>query len=381
VLLDTGQIAALNVKIRALTDGPVDLLQDEPTPAGQQIAGTFAFTRRRLSEGEIVISMAAMGAAEASAATLRSVDEFRVSLAENVLWCMPMTTPILAPGGSIAFDRNRCTEVHPGELVRVLGRTADGLWWYVRARYAVGWMMHPMLTEPMTRTEARAWVFPEQCVVITRDRTLIEGARLRLGTVLPVVKRDLRPMIRVPTAGGVIDIACDGMSLARGPLPFTRRNVFDLALAQVGEDYGWGGYGGGLDCSRLLMDLFSVFGIHLPRNSRFQGLSGVETIELLNLPPERKLAALRRNASCGIILLQMPGHIMLYLGEERKTRDGSGSFVVSALSDFRERCCGGGETLVRVDKILVSNLATGASTSAGSYLSRLERLAVFGACR
>lgn len=55
-----------------------------------------------------------------------------------------------------------------------------------------------------------------------------------------------------------------------GPLPLSAQNIISQAKKTLGEPYGWGGSGYYRDCSSLIGDVFSVFGLLFPRNSREQ---------------------------------------------------------------------------------------------------------------
>ncbi|MFT7626277.1 MAG: hypothetical protein ACI9WU_005472, partial [Myxococcota bacterium] len=158
-----------------------------------------------------------------------------------------------------------------------------------------------------------------------------------------------------------------------GHLPFTRRHVFEVAMHRLGEAYGWGGYRGNRDCSRYLMDVFATFGVRLSRHSSYQSKSGTRTVELKGMSDNEKAAAIRQAGKDGLVLLYMPGHIMLYLGE-----DAGRPWAVSSLSEFLVPC-GDEEQVKRVDRVAISDLELGRSTSRKAFLQRLTRLAIFGA--
>lgn len=98
------------------------------------------------------------------------------------------------------------------------------------------------------------------------------------------------------------------------PLPLNMWNVAVLAGELVGTPYSWGGGGGQRDCSSLLRDLFTPFGIWLPRHSQDQALEGGSYIDLSHLASmERKREILSRAVPFAT-LLWIKGHIMLYVG-------------------------------------------------------------------
>lgn len=383
VLLDAAAIRALNARYAALPDGPADPLDARaasPAAVKDQVAAAFAHFETGRREGKVVITDATLAEARERAARLAAADELRLARTEVALWCIPTLTPVLAPGGSVAYDRNRCSEVHAGEVVRVLGRATDG-WALVHAGYAVGWMSGEAALGPkLDEAAARGYRDGGARAVVTRDHLDAGGgALLRLGTSFPLLSRPSGDVVRIPDQGGFREVPFSH-PLARAPMPLTRRAVLSMAFAHLGDRYGWGGYEGGLDCSRFLHDLLGVFGLSLPRNSWVQAQAGTRVIELAGLDAAARAAALREANACGLVLAQMPGHIMLYVGEDGDVTAGAGFYVISALGDLRHACPGGGETLLHVDKVEVSTLGAGAGTSKGPMLMRLARLAVIGSC-
>ena len=80
-------------------------------------------------------------------------------------------------------------------------------------------------------------------------------------------------------------------------------------------------------------------------------------------------AALKR----GVVLLYIPGHMMTYLG-----RDHLGiPRVFHAFSDYQRPCEDGGETIVDVKIVSVTDLKRGAGSHKRSYLERIKRVVVF----
>lgn len=372
-LLGPDELRASNERIRGLPEGQRDLASDQlvdPVLVRAEHDKRFADIRQAIANGKLVCSdPAELDRAEEISRSVTAADHTHVAPAELELWCTPMRASLLPPvGGDLAFDRNRCSEIHAGDLVRVRAVSADGRWMNVRTAYTEGWLDRPELGPALEPAQRAAWMEPERPVVVTAERLTLPGLPvLRMGAALPATAPWSRAIPIGPAASA-------------GYLPFTRKNLFGLALARIGARYGWGGYRGGLDCSRFLLDLFGVFGLGLPRNSGMQALAGEPSIDLHGKTPAEKLAAIREASRCSVLLLQMPGHIVLYLGERDEPGDGSGTWVISSIAEMREPCPGGGETVLHLDRVDVSTLAVGRGTTKRSFLERLERIAVFGHC-
>ena len=73
------------------------------------------------------------------------------------------------------------------------------------------------------------------------------------------------------------------------------------------------------------------------------------------------------------MLLYLPGHIMLFVGAE-----GERLYALHQLSGYLERCPGGGETMVRVNRAAVTSLELGRGTRRRAFIQRITRLVIIG---
>lgn len=380
-LLTPAAITALNAENASGAWAFRDVLVDEigsQDKVTQDFADRLAWLRERIASGKYVEETPGDldGAAMLMGGSVPT-DEFRVAHTEVDLRCVPTHAGFYAPPMDKDFDRNQCSRLHIGEVVRVLRRSADGAWTYVHAGHSVGWLAADLLTPALSPEAVRSFREQGPRLVILADGVTTEaGGKLRLGTSLPVSKRLEGGgwLVLAPTAEGLVTTRIAGDALVHeGYLPFSRANVWRLALARLGDPYGWGGRAGGRDCSRLLLDLFAAFGIRLGRHSLAQADAGSETIVVKGLGEEAKRLAIARAGRQGVVLLYMSGHIMLYLG-----RDEGRDLAVSAISEFLAPCPGEGDTVVRLDRVVVSDLEVGRGTKRTSFIERLDRLAVFG---
>lgn len=374
-LMTRDAITALNRRNATVKTGYRDVLSAEladEAHVAKELEERILWLDERLGDGRLVEGVegdfsAAVGRIRGSG----SADSVRAVHSETTLWCVPLTRGLYALPKDVDFDRNRCSGLHPGELVRVLRDGGDG-WLYVHVGYAVGWVAQDVLTPELAHETARAFRDDGERIVALQRVPLPGGPTLRLGTSLPMAAADPLSVV-APTPTGLRTIVVAGLTgLHRGFLPLTRRHAFELALSQLGQPYGWGGRQGHRDCSRLTMDVFAAFGVRLSRHSSFQSRSGRDGLSLKGKTVEEKRVAIRAAGKRGLVLLYMSGHIMLYLGED----DGR-PMAVSALSEFK-RPCGEGSQTVRVDRVTVSDLELGRGTDKTAFIERITRLAVFG---
>ena len=153
----------------------------------------------------------------------------------------------------------------------------------------------------------------------------------------------------------------------------TRKHLFNLAFSQLDRPYGWGDIGGQTDCSGFLMDIFSAFGIRLGRHSSDQAKSGNRIVSLSKKTRKERLEAIRSAGMNGVVLLYMPGHIMLYLGEV------AGSpYAISAIYETTHSCAGYKDRESILGRTTVTDLNVGKGSMRKSFLMRLTRLSIFG---
>ena len=89
--------------------------------------------------------------------------------------------------------------------------------------------------------------------------------------------------------------------------------VGKIMNVMMGVKYGWGGVTDDSDCSLTTMNLFSTFGLWLPRNSTLQA-DTKSVISLQHLSAREKEKLIIAKGIPLLTLLHMPGHIVVYLG-------------------------------------------------------------------
>lgn len=349
----------------------------------EEIESRLAYLRARVDRGEYLLRD---GTRPDSAPFVR-VDalpvlvepahggDLRVALDLVPLRCGPTSQGLFkSTDNDGAFDRNLCSTLRAQEPVAVLTTWPNGMK-LVRSRGALGWLdgaaaLSPPVPEPLASS-------------------LSHGPRLRLTSQTKVVgersEANLPAFTFLAAAeGGRAHFAsATGFDVSQAlagavtERPLTRRSLLEEAFRYLDSPYGWGGRGGGRDCSEFLGGVLGAFGVELPRNSAHQALAGSMSVDLTKSSDESvRLALVDAAFERGIVLLSFPGHIMLYLG---RTTEGV-PMVMHAFAEYLEGCATepNGERLVQVDRVQVSDLMLGKGTSRGSFLERLTRITVFG---
>jgi hypothetical protein len=157
----------------------------------------------------------------------------------------------------------------------------------------------------------------------------------------------------------------------RGFLPYTQKNMAYEAFKMLHQPYGWGEMFGARDCSRFTMDLFSTFGILMPRNSKLQARVGISLGQLEGKTTKEKQKILDRAIPLATTL-RLPGHIMLYLGRE------NGKYYVIHNTWGIQKAGWFGPSVKKIGRTVVSDLSLGKSGPNGSLLDCLTDIKFIG---
>jgi monofunctional glycosyltransferase len=285
--------------------------------------------------------------------------------ADVLAW--PADELIMDKPGDYSFNAILQSTVYVGTPVAIIHTSKDGKWAFVRCAYFDGWM----------REESLAWTTREGAGTYPGSRFLTvtapsvrsaSGVELMMGTTVRMVRRSPDGyVVKIPARGNhgelvLLDdpVRADGIS--EGFLPYTRRTVLEQAFKLLDAPYSWGGSNAGFDCSTFVHDVFAVVGIRLPRNSIWQAKVGRRVAQF----DQRDHAAKRLDTvdhwQPGVTLLRLPGHIMLYVGEE------SGKpYAIHAVSGVKDR----DGNIMRIEKIAITDLDLGRGAKDGSLLERV----------
>jgi NlpC/P60 family len=391
VVLDARGIATLNASAQVAREdyhpprdltAPLDVAQLE-----QEVGDRRTWARDKLGAREYVDASGAaippvrLSILDHEVSFAAAAPELHVALADTMIHCAPMPESFYSPSLDLRLDRNACSVLRAEDPVRVIAEWPNGMK-FVEAAYSFGWLPKGTALSPIVPSKLTAVFVNGPSVQVTAGELTVGAGASRTtlpeGTLLPVADARARRAYIATSEGFVQTPAKDAPSLRSTRRELTRRALLEEAWRYVGSPYGLGDTGGGRDCSRLLLDAFGSFGLHLPRHSSWQSRAGSFWIDTERVSVADRPLLFDAAAQKGIVLLHFPGHIMLYLG-----RNAAGQpMVLHALGEYAERCNapGGaaGETLVRVQNIGVSDLELGRGTSRTALIERVTRITVIG---
>lgn len=225
------------------------------------------------------------------------------------------------------FDNFQYSLLQAGMPVFLTHSTRDGKWFYVECPIAGGWVD----AQDVARVDSsfiNEWRLNNQFLALVKDKTTLPGTGKNggdsasgIGVLLPFRGKNsdgsFKTLIPVRTGLGMAQIAEIDLPVEAAtiwPLPLTPGNAAKIGNNLMNQPYGWGGMLGERDCSATVRDLFTPFGVWLPRNSAAQARRG-SVISLTGMDRQEKKNAIMRYGVPFFSLVGMKGHITLYVGE------------------------------------------------------------------
>ncbi|MGE4290826.1 MAG: SH3 domain-containing protein [Desulfovibrio sp.] len=308
-----------------------------PSLDPEEFAGYLSRAANRTVYGENTLprpaSWAERLAESADMNSLFTLNKHAITVRHTALRLLPtneaMFNDFSKPGEGFPFDMAQNSAVWAGTPLFVARLSRDQDWALVETHYASGWM--PVTDMAFVDDAFISRYTTGQYAAVVRDNTpvtLDQGSfllRARIGMLLPLdagpsdmpAGSERRVLVPVRTTEGnaaTVPALLRAGSSALFPLDMSAWNVAALGNQMLGETYGWGGLFQKRDCSATMQDLFTPFGIALPRNSKAQAQAG-PFIPLDHFDARAKEDAILQQGVPFATLIYKPGHIMLYVGQ------------------------------------------------------------------
>ncbi len=219
------------------------------------------------------------------------------------------------------FDNFQYSTLAPGLPVYVSHKSRDGRWYFVENSIAGGWVQvqHVAFVDEKFIKKYSS----RPLLALIRDKVSLDAyGHAHIGAVFPLLSKGGEShKVYFPKRGkgayaALTILYFSAEDAVPMPMPLTARHIAKVGNVMMGQLYGWGGHKEWRDCSSTLRDLFTPFGLYLPRNSRAQYLSAY-TYPLDSQTLEEKKNRVSRHGIPFLSMIWMPGHIALYLGMEQ----------------------------------------------------------------
>lgn len=241
---------------------------------------------------------------------------------------VPTIKPMFNKPDGYPFDRWQNSLIFVGTPVLITHTSRDKSWVHIQSSFVYGWVKaeHVGILSKEQIKEIRGF---KQYVTPIEDKILLYNAKgdfatqARIGQIFALktgshTKGDKIALVtytRMPNGNAKQKILYALKShFSPFPLELDTQNIAKTINAMLGQRYGWGGLLENRECSAFVRDIFSQYGIHLPRNSKAQVNYGKNSVDLSTLTREEKEAFIIANATPYQTLLWQSGHIMLYIG-------------------------------------------------------------------
>jgi len=270
------------------------------------------------------------------------------------------------PGEGYPFDYFQNSALWTGTPVLITHVSADGAWLFAETGFVAGWL--PALDVAWVDAAFQGAYRTGSYAALLRDEVTLRSetgdflTQTHIGAIFPVVAQTATEVqLLVPVRDA------DGTALARPartslevaaikPLPLHPARIGELADRMLGQPYGWGGLFENRDCSATMRDLFTPFGVWLPRNSAEQAKSGGTFHDLASLGNAEKRDRLLRQGVPFYTLVWFKGHIGLYLGADP---DSGELLLLHNLWGIRTTSWSGREGRALVGRLAITSLRPG----------------------
>lgn len=265
-----------------------------------------------------------------------------------------------APGDGYPFDLLQNSSVAFNEPIFLSHTSKDGAWSYIFTNNASGWVetnnIVTLTTDQIEILKGKEKLF------ITEDRTPLRDsenrfvAYSRIGMVFPFMSENNESYkaLFVDTSGKIKELLIPKSSAHIGIRLFNKEDLTKIGTHLLRNTYGWGGMFEERDCSSMIRDYFTPFGIWLPRNSAQQAKKG-EVISFQDLNNSQKIALIKEKGVPFETILYKKGHVLLYVGTYEDT-----VMVMHNIWGIRTKDKEGLKGRVIVGRTIISTLELGA---------------------
>lgn len=246
-----------------------------------------------------------------------------ITLRNSDIRLLPTREPIYnnfdIAGQGYPFDMLQNSGIHANTPILVTHKSRDNQWYFVETPFCEGWI-HSDNIAFTDDNFIKNWESGTYKVIIEDKVPFYDEYNnfkfsANLGALFPSAEGDeVYFASEGPNKTAIIlKQKISNEYISQMPVKLNKENIAFIINKLIGKPYGWGGFLENRDCSSTLKDLFTVFGLWLPRNSSEQAKSMIFT-SMKDLSLEDKEKLIINNGTPFATLLWMNGHIMLYIG-------------------------------------------------------------------
>lgn len=256
-----------------------------------------------------------------------SLNKNAITLGYTNIRLFPSDKPLFkdpaVAGEGFPFDYVQNSSVAANKPLFISHYSKDRQWVYVFSSFASGWIktdefvfLDKKYTDRIQNAQ-QIFFIKEGVALFDKESTFLFSSRI--GVSLPLIEESETKYKVLVIASSkkmqplFLQVEIDKNIAEKDFLAFNRANVTKIIQEVFGSKYGWGGMFEERDCSSMIRDIFTPFGIWLPRNSYQQSRVG-KIFSLEELSDDAKLAFIKKEGIPFKTLLYKKGHIVLYVG-------------------------------------------------------------------
>lgn len=250
-----------------------------------------------------------------------------LTLREVDLRAFPTIRPLLRnpslAGEGFPFDYLQNSTIHANSPIFISHYSKDKDWAYVFSSFASGWIKANEFVI-LEDDDREFWQNAQQVYIIKEGIAIYDADgdflyKSKIGMSFAIISEDETSYKALSIASHIGTKAIYSTSIiskdiaTKEIMKLNVENLPDIAKEVSKTNYGWGGMYEQRDCSSMLRDMFTPFGIWLPRNSYQQSKVG-KVISLKDMNEEEKTRVIKEKAVAFQTLLYKKGHVVLYVG-------------------------------------------------------------------
>lgn len=239
----------------------------------------------------------------------------------------PSFTALRKPGFTYPFDDLQESFLPENLPVKILQESQNHAWDLILNNGSMGWVKASALAVVDDQfiqkwRQNKGYIEFKNDHIAVIDQNNIYRFMSRMGAIYPIQSETANHYIiaiAIKNLDGkaiMTSAKIDKKNAYKIPLLATPENVAKIAKQFIGMPYGWGDLYGYRDCSATTKDVFSYFGIWLPRDAAQQAELGGKEFHVKDFKNATRLKMLDAKGIPFFTLIHLDGHIMLYLGKK-----------------------------------------------------------------
>lgn len=223
------------------------------------------------------------------------------------------------PGDGYPFDLLQNSSVAFNEPIFLSHYSLDGAWAYIFTNNASGWvesnnivLLSPEQTELLKKKD-KLFITQDRVPLKDENNQFVSYSRIGMVLSYSAETADEYRALSVDSSGRIKELHFPKDAAHLGIGFINKEMLSKLGSHLLRNTYGWGGMFEERDCSSMIRDYLTPFGIWLPRNSAQQAKKG-EVIAFTDLNDTQKIALIKEKGIPFETILYKKGHVLLYIG-------------------------------------------------------------------